>query len=608
MTIGYHESAMSFSATRARSHIGFLFAAPLALASLPLVTLSQAQEASAGLKQADANYRAGVAALNRNDLKTAETDFASVVRLAPSAEQGHSALGAVLVRLGHTSEGIRELEKALAMKPSDGSAQLNLALAYQQSGQSAKALPLLAKLEAAAKAEKRPLALSILVPYAQALAAAQQFQAATIKMKEAAALNPRNAELQDELGSLYAQRQDWADAEQAFSAALSSKPDFAMAHLHLGLTLKAEERPGAMDELSKAYQLAPENAVVALEFGQALASAGQDEQAIPILEKAVKAAPSSTAAQYQLALALQRANRLDESVALLQRVAAAEPQNAEVLTNLGIALCQVQKAKDAVPILQKAVKLTPENPTAHQDLAAAFIQLNQVEDAVDQLKAALKLSPDAPQLHYNLGLAYKMQDDATDAIPELEIAEKADPSAHEPPYILGVLYLQVGRYADAARELNVSLKLYPQNGDGWATLGSVYNKLDQLPDAVTALQEAIRQLPQQPDPHLTLAAVLVKQNQPAAATEERRKAADLMRSNMNRQRAEVATNSGNSQMKDGNLDQAIVQFREALSFDANYAEAHAGLAKALEQQGKIAEAAAERQKAEAPEKGTQSPP
>jgi protein O-GlcNAc transferase len=562
-----------------------------------LVCVGFTQEPSAALKQADADYRAGVTALSRNDLKTALTDFENVVRLAPSAEQGHSALGAVLVRLGRTNEGIRELEKALAMKPDDSSAQLNLALAYQQNGQSAKALPLFAKLEATAHAEKRPLALSILMPYVRALAAANQFQAATIRMKEAVARDSRNVELQDELGSLYAQHQDWPDAEHAFAAALVLNPNFAMAHLHLGLTRKAEQQPGALDEMAKAYQLAPDNAVIAMEFGQELANSGQDEQAIPVLEHAVKSDPALTAAAYQLGLALQRMNRLEEAVALLQKVADARPQDAEALTNLGMALCQVQKAKEAVPVLQRAVALTPENPTSHQDLAAAYIQLSQFDDAVIQLRAALKLSPDAPQLHYNLGLALKMQDDAVDAIPELETAEKLDASAPEPHYVLGVLYMQVGRYADAARELDASLKLRPENGDGWATLGSVYNKLDRLPEAVAALQEAIRQLPQQPDPHLTLAAVLVKQNQPSEATEERKKAADLMRANMNRQRAEVATNSANSQMKSGNLEAAIAQFREALSYDVNYSEAHAGLANALDRQGKTIEAAAERQKA-----------
>ena len=117
--------------------------------------------------------------------------------------------------------------------------------------------------------------------------------------------------------------------------------------------------------------------------------------------------------------------------------------------------------------------------------------------------------------------------------------------------MLGILYLQGGHYADAARELSTSLKLQPENGDGWATLGSVYNHLDQLPEATAALDQAIRRLPLQPDPHLTLAAVLAKQNKTAEATAERKKAAELMRANMNRQRAEVASNSGTSLLKSG---------------------------------------------------------
>jgi tetratricopeptide (TPR) repeat protein len=257
----------------------------------------------------------------------------------------------------------------------------------------------------------------------------------------------------------------------------------------------------------------------------------------------------------------------------------------------------VQRAKDAVPVLQHAVALDPGDITAHENLAAADVQLSQFEDAVAQLRAALKLNPNLPQLHYNLGLAFKMQDDAADAIPELEAAEKLDASASEPPYALGLLYLQAGRYADAERELNASLKLQPENGEGWATLGSVYNHLDKLPQAASALQEAIKRLPTQPDPHLTLAAVLAKQNLPAEATAERRKAADLMRANMNRQRAEVASNAGDSLLKSGKLDDAIVEFRNAVSYDPQYARAHLALADALERQGKTIEAAAERQKA-----------
>ena len=159
--------------------------------------------------------------------------------------------------------------------------------------------------------------------------------------------------------------------------------------------------------------------------------------------------------------------------------------------------------------------------------------------------------------------------------------------------------MQQARYGDAAPRLETALKLHPENGDGWATLGSVYNKLDRLPEATAALHEAIKQLPDQADPHLTLAAVLAKQKLTAEAAEERKTAANLMRAHMNFQRAEVATNSGKSLVKEGKVDDAIVEFRNAIDFDPGYADAHLELAGALEKQGKASEAAHERACAQA---------
>lgn len=574
-----------------------------AFAALPM--RCSPQEPPASLEQADADYRAGVAALSHNDLKAARADFERVVRLAPSAEKGHSALGAVLVRLGENSAGIAELEKALAMKAEDTIAQQNLALAFEQAGQPDRAIPWFAKLEAASRAAQKPLPADVLAAWAGSLAAVHQDETAIAKMKEALAEAPRNADLWDELGSLYGQRQEWADAEQAFKSALEINPSLAVAHFHLGMTLDAQQLAAGPDELRKACDLAPGNVDFLVALGQALTAQGKDAEAVPVLQRAVQIKPGHPAASYQLGLALQRSNQVSDAIPLFETAAAANPANAEVLTNLGTALLQVQRAKDAVPVLQRAVTLAPQNPTAHQDLAAAYIQLSRFNDAVSELQAALKLSPDAPQLHYNLGLAFKMEDDAAHAIPEFEAAEKLNPSASEPPYALGLLYLQGGRYADAERELNASLKLQPANGDGWATLGSVENHLDKLPEAASALQEAIRQRPDQPDPHLMLAAVLVKQNQPTQAADQRKRAAELMRANMNRQRAEVASNSGNDMLKKGQISDAIVDFQDALSYDPDYVEAHIGLADALQQQGKIAEAAAEREKAEALEKQSQ---
>jgi protein O-GlcNAc transferase len=562
-----------------------------------LVCVGLAQDATSALKQADAAYRAGSAAFSKNDYETARVDFEKVIRLVPAEQQGYRALGLTLLRMGKAEESVRSLEKALSLKPSDSDAQLGLAIAYDRLHEPAKEVILLGKLEAAARAQKHSLPAGIEATYARALAATHQPAAAIVHMKQAVATDPRNAVALDDLGSLYAMQKDWGNAEKRYHAALAVNPSMASAHLHLGLALQAQQHPGAVEELNQAYQLDPDNPLISLELGRLLATNGDDQQAIHLLQRAYALMPQSADAAYQLGLALQRSNRMAEAIPLFQTAAAADPNNPDILANLGMALCQQQKATEAVPLLQKAVRLDPNEPISHQNLAAAYIQLSQFDDAVSELRVALKLLPDSPQLHYNLGLALKEQDNIAAAIPELQTAERLDPALSEPPYVLGILHLQAGQYADAARELSTSLKLQPENGDGWATLGSVYNHLDQLDQATAALNQAIQRLPLQPDPHLTLAAVLAKQNKPEDAKVERAKAAELMRANMNRQRAEVAAHSGASLLQSGKVPEAIVEFQNAIAFDSSYPEAHLGLAAAFDRQGKTTDAAAERQKA-----------
>ena len=157
--------------------------------------------------------------------------------------------------------------------------------------------------------------------------------------------------------------------------------------------------------------------------------------------------------------------------------------------------------------------------------------------------------------------------------------------------------MQAGRFEEAIAQLQAALKLRPENGDGWATLGSVYKQANHLPDAVSALTEAIRLLPNQPGPHITLAGVLSQQGDSAGAASERKKASDLTRVAVNRQRATFATNTGNLLMQKGQISDAIQRYQDAIVSDPGYAEAHRQLAIALDRQGRTSEAKAERDKA-----------
>ncbi len=560
---------------------------------LMVAAVLPARAQSASLRQADAAYRAGLAALSRGDLHAAQSSFAEVVRLDPAAEQGHSALGAVLVRLGQLSDGIRELNLALRANPNDHSAQENLALAYQQTGHPARAIPYFRADLAAARAAHRSLPDGILESYSRALAAVGQLSEAASVFAQLAHAHPTDAHLQDELGTIYALGHNWSAAEAAFRAAILRQPDNALAHLHLGAVLAATHQPGAAAEWLEAARLAPDNAAIELQAGAALARDGADAQALPLLQRAHALLPQSAQANLQLALVLQRQGQIAAAIPLFQSALAQTPNDPDALVNLGMAYTQQQQAKLGIPYLRHAITLDPKNAMAHQDLAAAFIQLNQVDDAVAEMKAALALDPNSPQLHYNLGLAYKMQDNATAAIPELTAAEKLNPDAWEPAYVLGLLDLQEGRYAEAQPQLEHAMKVHPDNGEGWSMLGSVYSKLGKLPQAQAALERAIQQMPAQSDAHLLLATVYMEEKKPDLAIAQRKLAASLMRNHMNEQRAEVATHSGLSLLAAGKLDAAAVEFHNAIGFDSSYADAHRGLAAVYQRQGKMTEAAIE---------------
>jgi protein O-GlcNAc transferase len=585
-----------------------LFSLSAAKPSFPGQSASSSSSLAHLNEEAQAAYRAGSAAAAGKDFTTAEAEFEKVVRLVPQIEEGHSALGVVLMQLGKLPQAIKELKKAIALKPSDVSAATNLALAYQQTGDNKKAVVLFKNVETAAQRPPTSNSSSILpsyvlAAYARALAATGQLPSATAKMKAAIAAAPQSPDLMDALGSLYAQQHNWPSAVSEFQKVLQLNPNFAAAHLHLGVALLAEQQvSSAIQELTLAAQMAPDNAIAATQLGEAFAANNEDAQAIAEFQRAITLDAPSTEAKYQLARALQRTGHDSDALLLFRQVVQAEPKNADAVAGLGLALLVAGNAKDAIPFLKRTLEHNPSDATAHKNLAAAYLQMNELDEAIRVLTSGLKIDPNDYQLHYDFGLALKLKDDNAGAIPELEAAAKLNPSAYEPHYTLGNLLMQDGRYDDAARELSLAMKLHPDNPDGWATLGSLYRKMDKLPEAADALREAIRQLPGQPGSHLTLAAVLAQQGNAAEAAAERKKGADLERVVMHRQRATVSTNSGNALLQKGQVEDAIERFQDALSEDPSYPDAHRGLANALERQGKREEAAAERQKADELEK------
>ena len=541
----------------------------VAAAQQPASQKSGTQQPSAAavrnLQQANAAFHAGYAALQAQKLETARVEFARVVRLAPQLPEGHMALGAVLVQLGRVEEAIAELKQAQTLRPDDAGIRGNLAQAYL----------------AEARAATTPAA-------------------AEAALENAAAVDPANATLQDQLGSLLAQQKQWPQAEAAFQQALTlsghDAAQAALAHMHLGIVLEQEQQPtDAEQQLRQAAQMDAQNPEIAYQLGLLLASEGRDDEAVdPLLRAASAATGVPPGADLALAMCYQRLGRQSEAIPYFQLVVAASPQDASALNNLGLALTETGQAKSAVPYFQRALALRGNDVIFHEDLGVAMIQMSDFAGAIREFEAAEKLDAKNPELHYDLGLAYKLLDRMDDAVRELQAAAALDPRLPDPPYTLGVLLMQMGRLPEAADSLRTALALRPQNGDGWATLGSVLNQLHQPAEAERALRRAIELLPSQPGPRITLASVLAEEGRRDEAKALRRQAADLTRVAVNRQRATFSMNAGNQLLLRGQIADAVSRYQEAIASDPGFAEAHRQLALAYDRQGRAAEAATER--------------
>ena len=127
-----------------------------------------------------------------------------------------------------------------------------------------------------------------------------------------------------------------ADAIDSFLAAIAAAPDFAPAHLALGI---AQARIGrnaeAVGSLEEAARLRPGLFEAHYNLGVAYERADEHEKAARALEKAVAIKPESAIAHYNLGVALAALGRLGEAAAAYERAAVLQPDHADALANLG---------------------------------------------------------------------------------------------------------------------------------------------------------------------------------------------------------------------------------------------------------------------------------
>jgi tetratricopeptide (TPR) repeat protein len=215
---------------------------------------------------------------------------------------------------------------------------------------------------------------------------------------------------------------DFATAEREYQAVVALAPNFAEAHMNLGLVYQLQDRAAeAMTEFRRALKLNPSLVGANFFLGVDLCKRGEGAKAIPYLQAAQHLQPDLPDIPLWLATAQQITGDFSAEVATLEQGLALQPKNIDLLYLLGNAYERLGKREVA-----QMDRLAPNSFRTEQLLAESYAASNEWPSAVIHFQNAIAAAPEQPVLHVELGEVLLHAGKITQAIPEFDAELRLD--------------------------------------------------------------------------------------------------------------------------------------------------------------------------------------
>lgn len=178
---------------------------------------------------------------------------------------------------------------------------------------------------------------------------------------------------------------------------IRKQADHAGALHLLGMMAWAEGRlPDALELLSRAAAVEPENPAFLCDLGNALKAADRHAEAVEMHERVAALLPDSPEAHSNLGIAYGAWGRHDEAVDHLRRVVSLRPADAELHHNLGNALMATGQWEDAEPAFRHAVETDPGHIHARANLGIVLKYQGRLDESIACLRDGIaRLDGDA---------------------------------------------------------------------------------------------------------------------------------------------------------------------------------------------------------------------
>ena len=470
---------------------------------------ASAQDNFPAVAQAASDARAA----GRND--EAIRDYSQAVALRPDWAEGWWYLGTMQYDQDHYAEAIPALKKLVQLSPGLGSAWAFLGLSEFETRDYNNALAHLTKAQTIGITDDTELARVSIYHLALLLNRAGEFDQATKLLLSMAAGDQPPPQIKTALGMALLRIPLLPDQIDPSQDALIQAAGAAAAI--------SGDIPRYVEALAALVREHPQIPYLHYQYGIALATSGDTEQALAVQEQEAKISPESALPRVQIATLLLVLRRYPEALGSAEEAAVLAPNSYTVHKMLAVALKANRKDQQAAAESQKASSLFPErpiidprvaslyaipasnaisggkpsdaNPDVWQQAMAAYTSRHYAE-AITALKSWVEQKPNDGTAWAVMGLAEFELKDYDNALIHLERGQQlgvgASPQAIAlAKYRLSILLIRKGQFESATDLLTPLVGQPPFAADVQFALGLALLRIPSLPADVPADRRAL---------------------------------------------------------------------------------------------------------------------
>jgi tetratricopeptide (TPR) repeat protein len=490
---------------------------------------------------------------------------------------------ASLIGQSRYKEAVAVLQRAQALAPSVPSIHHYLGYAYWKQDQWVTAE---AEFEKANQLDpKNPYTLYFLARIAQSTG---HFSESIRYYEGILRLGPAIYDLNQRLGQLYLDHEEYEKARQCIESALKETPWDSSLYYQLGRIDQKTGHPAASREEFASAERLKEVSQVAVEHLLALDRAARDGKKDEVVQwRAQLLAEASQDPEIleSAGVLLGRAGLYEGAREPLERSVKLDPSSFEANYNLGLTLLQLNLHQNAEASLLAALKLRPESVEANRALAVLYVQENRNLDAIERLRAASQVSPGDAKILALLGQQYLQGYFVKDALAALRRAVELAPENLNVRFLLVEACHAAHEYGEGFKVAQQTIGLFPQSGRAPYQAGQELASLGRYQDAYPYAEEAVQKEPNLVEGWNLLGDLEAKSGKYGDALKAFEQARGLDPSNV-----EAARGVAENLIRLERYDQALAELQQVLKLHPNDAGLHFSLMQVYTRLGQREEA------------------